>query len=234
MKILIATDSSRTNDFFAVKFVTEGIEPIKAISNEEIMDKLKQKNPELLLLDVDSKRYNGFTTVKEVKAKFNQVVIMLLTTQTGLELAKKAMDLGVFGFVTKVDRLESQFTKLVNLLENLSTRRIEKRKYMRVTPDFDKKNVLKLKIEGLKSEHYGQVKDISLGGILATMEEDISDSLLFKGKAVNVKIELDLLQVSINAQVVKKNEHNVALLFRNTTESHKKKISEYIITRIGQ
>lgn len=233
MKILLATDSSKINEFFAVKFVNEGIEPYKTIDVDEIVPIVEEKDIDVLIIDLDSRHYNSYSTIKEIRTMFNKVSIILLTNKTGMDFAKRLLELGVYGFVNKLDDIETQFKNTMGLLENLPYRHKEKRTHMRVKPAPYQHNSFVLKVPGLKDTYVGMVRDISLGGVAATLEVPSSDAILFKGKEVEVDIELGFINIKSKAVVILKKGRDIALLFKDLKESLKKRISEYIISRLG-
>ena len=104
---------------------------------------------------------------------------------------------------------------------------------MRVKPATYQHNSLTLYIPGLKDKYQGVVKDVSLGGIAATLEISSSDTILFKGKEVEIYMELGFINVKTKAIVLLKKGKDVAFLFKDLKDSSKKRISEYIISRLG-
>jgi len=233
MKILLALDSSKYNDYFAIRFVTEGIEPYKTTDVDEILPIIEEKNISVLLLDFDSKHYKAYDTIKEIKTLFNQVVIILTTLKTGIEFAKRTMELGVFGLINKTDDIETQFRNIIMMIDNLSSRKQEKRRHMRVKPATYQHNSFILRIPGLPDEYKGVINDISLGGVAATLDQEPSDSLLFKGKEINIEIELGFITVQTKALLVLKKGRDMAMLFKDLKESQRKRICEYVISRLG-
>ena len=233
MKILLACDSSRVNEYLAIQFVKEGIVPYKSLDPVEVVQLLDEKSIDSVLVDFDSTNFEGFETIKELRVRFNQLIIILLTSKTGIEFAKKSMELGVFGIVSKSEDLESQFKTAIALLDNLKTRRTEKRKHMRVSPAELQHNSFVLKIPGLTTKYFGKVRNISLGGVAAVFDQDVADLLLFKGKEVELEIELGFINISGRANVVIKRNRDIGLFFKELGERQKKQICEYIIQRIS-
>ncbi len=233
MKILVALDSSRQNEYFAIQFVKEGIEPYKSMEENEIYRLIEDKTIEAILIDYDSKNYREFETIKELRVRFNQLIILILTSKTGIDFAKKTMELGVFGIVSKTEELDTQFNTTISLLDNLKARRSEKRKHMRVKPAEFQHNSFILRIPGLSTKYAGIVKDISLGGVAATFEKEVPEAILFKGKEVEIEIELGFINVSTKAIVVLKRGKDIALYYKDLGERQKKQICEYIIQRIS-
>lgn len=232
MVALVACGNPKINEYYSVKIVGEGIEPHKADNKQELFDQLEKRSIDVLLIDIEAEVFEGIQTIKEIKTHYNQTIILILTYKTGLEFAKKMQEMGVHGFISKTEEFENQINKALQLLDGLKTKRKEKRKYMRITPDDNQINKLILFIRGIDKEYRGHIKDISLGGIAATMETRIHDSLLFKGLKVEVEFYLNKVKAKTDALVVAKRGNDIAVSFRNMSQYNRKKLSEYIISKI--
>lgn len=232
MKVLVATDGNEQNDFFMTKFFTEGHKPIKALSEEEILNTLEEKEPEMLLLDYDSDRYDKIETIKKVKLANNNIIIIVLTYKSDFQFVKKANELGVFAIIPKIEDASKQFQEILISLNNLGKRKEEKRKYIRVTPDEKEKNNARMKIPGIQTIYHGIVKDISLGGALIEFKDLISDSLLYKGKLIIINIELEDLSLRAECIIVIKRGQAVGMRFKGLNDANISNLSKYILTRI--
>ena len=232
MKILIATDSSEINEYFAVRFVDEGIEPRKTIQEGDIISIIQDKELDALFIDLESGHYKGLETLKEVREKVPTVSFIVLTAKTGVEFVTELGALGVFGVVSKLDDMKGQFENAISLLDNLKARRDEKRRHIRVQPIPSQHNLFKIKIPGLDSIYQGQVKDISKGGIAITFSKPPPESLFFMGKEVEISIELGALNLQSSAKVVLMKGMEATLLFHDVSEGYKRRLFEYILTRL--
>lgn len=232
MVALVACGNPRINEYYSVKIVGEGIEPHKADNKQELFNQLEKRTIDVLVIDIEAEEFEGITTIKEIKTHFNQTLIIILTYKTGMDFAKKMMEIGVHGFVSKAEEFENQISKTLELLDSLKTKRREQRKYMRVKPDDNHVNEFILTIPGLKKEYIGKVKDISLGGIAAFMNTNIHESLLYKGLRIEINVRLHKIQFVSEAQVVARRGNDVAITFRNMNSLSRKKLSEYVISRI--
>ncbi len=232
MVVLVACGNQKINEHYSVKIIGEGIEPHNADNKQELFDVLEKRKIDVIILDIESEEYDGEQIIKEVKTHYNQTLIIILTYKTGMEFAKRMKEMGVHGFVSKTEDFDSQINKVISLLDDLKTRRKEKRKYMRVKPDNTQTNKFALSIPGIEKEYFGKIKDISLGGIASTMTTNIYDALLYSGLKVEVTFTLNKITAKSLAQVVAKRGNDVAVSFRNMSSTTRKKLSEYIISRI--
>jgi len=234
MKIIIATDSSKLNEYFAIQFIEEGVEPSKALNTEEIIATIDKKQIDSLLIDIDSNNYNGLDSIKELKEKYQDIILIIMTSNTGVDFFKEISAIGVFGLVSKIDDMESQFSNLIALIDDLKRRKNEKRQHIRVKPSPAQHNFFALKIKGLQREYQGQVEDISRGGVALTFSEPPPESLLFKGKEVELNIELGGVTLKAKGNVVLRAGMNTTVLFHELSDSNKRRIFEYILSRIDE
>ncbi len=232
MKVLVATDGNEQNEYFMTKFFTEGYQPFKALNEEEILNVLKEKEPEMLVIDFDSDRYDNFETLKKVKIDNNNIIIIILTYKSDFQFVKKTRELGVFAIIPKLEDASRQFQEIVISLSNLGKIKEEKRKYIRVKPDETQKNHARMKIPGIQTVYYGMVQDISLGGALIHFNDKISDSLLYKGKTIAVNFELGDFSLRAECIVVIKRNEDVGMRFKGLKEANISNLSRYILTRM--
>lgn len=236
MKILIATDAAKINDQFAIRFVEEGTESYKAIKDEDIDNQLSIRNVDVLLIDIDSENYNKLDTVKKVLSDHPEIAVIIMTTKTGSTFFKEVLQIGVYGIVSKFDELHIQYKNIIEIIDKIKTAKDEQRKHIRVKPaDFQHNNGI-IKVPGLDFEYFGRIKDISIGGtaITITSNPQPPDSLLFKGKKVILNIELGPMNIKTLAIVMLKGENLIGFLFKDLSTGFKRRLAEYIISRLEE
>lgn len=100
-RILVADDEpeicSLLKDFLAKK----GFNPIIAISGEEAIEKIKQENPIIVLLDINMPGMDGLMTIKKIKEIGEHVGIIVVTGSADTNLADQAIKLGVYDYIVK-------------------------------------------------------------------------------------------------------------------------------------
>ncbi len=234
MKIIVATDSPKLNIYFAIHFVQEGIEPFKANSLDEIINLAERKSIDTLLIDMDSKIYNNFVTLKELKENIKDFNIIVMTSKTGMDFFRKIHEAKIFGLISKIDDMETQLKNITVLTDDLKKRKNEKRKHIRVQPSPLKHNLFKLMIKGIEKEYTGQIKDISRGGVAITFSNPPAESILFKGKEVKMSVELGSIIFQSKGIIVLRLGMEATILFHELSDGNKRKIFEYILTRIDE
>ena len=102
------------------EFLTHhGLDVIGASNGEEGIRFAKEKNPDLIVLDIILPKKDGFEVIKELKEddKTKQIPIVLLTNLGSLSDIEKALVLGVSTYFVKSDyTLEEIVTKIKAML----------------------------------------------------------------------------------------------------------------------
>lgn len=73
----------------------------EASDGEECLKKLKEKLPQVLLLDINMPKKNGIEVLEEIKKKNIPVKVLILTVHNEIEYLLKAVDIGVDGYILK-------------------------------------------------------------------------------------------------------------------------------------
>lgn len=75
---------------------------VKSVSNgKEALEVLKEKNPDIVLLDIDMPEMDGMETLRHIREMNKEVPVIMVTAHGGQERIKKAESLGASGFFNK-------------------------------------------------------------------------------------------------------------------------------------
>jgi DNA-binding response OmpR family regulator len=87
-----------------------------AFDGEEALSKIKEANPDVLLLDLVMPKLNGFEVLKELREKFKDRwrPVIIISAQTELETLKKCYNQEADHYLTKPCDME-------NILRGIST-----------------------------------------------------------------------------------------------------------------
>lgn len=83
------------NSFERMKVVLE------ASNGEELLEKLKIREVDIVLLDLQMPIMGGLATIPEINKYYSQIKILVLTLLNDMVMIKKIMELGVQGYFTK-------------------------------------------------------------------------------------------------------------------------------------
>ncbi len=89
----------------------------EANDGEECLEKLKQNEVQVLLLDINMPKKNGIEVLEELKRNNNNVKVLILTVHTEIEYLIKAVDIGVDGYILK-DSGSAELKRAINVVVN--------------------------------------------------------------------------------------------------------------------
>ena len=118
IRILIADDH---------KYVREGLKMIvsdaedmvvaaEASDGEEVLDKLKTDDFDVMVLDISMPGKSGLDVLRELRARGKETPVLLISTYAQEEYRKKAIEQGANGFLSKGDAPE----KLIDAIREVS------------------------------------------------------------------------------------------------------------------
>lgn len=89
----------------------------EASDGEECLMKLKNSNPQVLLLDINMPKMNGIDVLEEIKKQDLDVKVLILTVHDEVEYLLKAVDIGVDGYILKESE-SVELKKAINYVVN--------------------------------------------------------------------------------------------------------------------
>lgn len=103
IKVMLADDHVLIREGIRQLLEFDGtIEVIEeANDGEECLEKLKDTNPDILLLDINMPKKNGIEVLENIKKNNMNVKVLLLTVHNEVEYLLKAVDIGVDGYILK-------------------------------------------------------------------------------------------------------------------------------------
>ena len=102
-KILIIEDDTFLSEMYATRLTQAGFKVEVAETGQEGMTKIKQGQPDLILLDIVLPKQDGFEILKEVKAdeKLKKIPVILLTNLGQKTDVEKGLELGADAYIIK-------------------------------------------------------------------------------------------------------------------------------------
>jgi len=112
-KILIVEDDQFLMDIYANKLREEGFEVEEATNGEMAFEKLRESQPDLILLDIILPMREGFEILKEIKQdeKLKNLPIIIISNLSQREDIKKGLSLGAVKYLVKADYTPAQIVK---------------------------------------------------------------------------------------------------------------------------
>lgn len=121
IRILIADDHTIMRE--GLKRILDGIADIQvvgeAIDGHDTLEKVRQGNFDVLLLDLSMPGRSGVDLIRQIKDEFSKLPILVLTMHEEEQYAVRAIRAGARGYLTK----ESAATQLVTALRKVASGR---------------------------------------------------------------------------------------------------------------
>jgi two-component system, OmpR family, response regulator len=126
-KVLLVDDEEKFLDLLSQRLGTRGVDADTATSGEDALTKIRQKNLDVIILDVMMPGIGGIETLKQIRQENPEVQIIMLSGQSTLENAVKAMKEGAIDFLEKpvdigklLEKIENaQKKKTLLVMENI-------------------------------------------------------------------------------------------------------------------
>lgn len=115
-KILIIEDEKNLMQVLKDNFLQEGFDIISALDGEDGVDKFYSENPDLILLDINLPKKNGWEICKELR-EISTLPILMMTARDSDEDEYKGLDLGADDYITKPFNLKILTLKVKKLLK---------------------------------------------------------------------------------------------------------------------
>lgn len=100
-RILVVDDEFEVRDILKKFLTAKGYEVDTAIDGETTIKKVKEFNPNVVLLDIMMPGMGGIETLKEIKKIDPSIGVIMVTAAIDEDLAKRALEIGAFEYITK-------------------------------------------------------------------------------------------------------------------------------------
>ncbi|WP_196894212.1 response regulator [Aureivirga marina] len=91
-----------------------------AFNGRELLEKLNEKKPDIVLMDITMPILDGIETSKILKKEFPKLKILILTTYTDEKTVKKMLKVGVDGYILKDSSRETILQAILKLMKGES------------------------------------------------------------------------------------------------------------------
>ncbi len=102
-RLLIVDDNELNRDMLARRLERKGFEVVLADGARELMQRLKEGNVDIVLLDIEMPEISGLEALKTLRESYSQIElpVIMVTAKNQSEDIVKALDLGANDYVTK-------------------------------------------------------------------------------------------------------------------------------------
>jgi DNA-binding NtrC family response regulator len=120
IRVLLVDDEREFTDVLAERLETRDFEVTKAFSGDEALALLKDRNIDVVVLDVLMPGKDGIETLQEMKVLKPIVEVIMLTGHGTVETAVEGMKLGAFDYLMKPTETKDLIEKLVRAFKRKS------------------------------------------------------------------------------------------------------------------
>ena len=113
-RILLVDDEKDFVEMLTLRLEEIGEEVLQAYSGLESLEKLKETDIDVVILDVKMPGMDGIETLQEIKKRYPLVEVIMLTGHGTIETAVQGMKLGAYDFLIKPADFDDLTTKLNN------------------------------------------------------------------------------------------------------------------------
>lgn len=115
-KILLAEDDPFLIDIYSTKFKSVGFELSVADSGDQVLAKLKEFNPDILLLDIVLPGISGWEALAQIKKdpQFSSLKIIVLSNLGQKSEVEKGIEMGADGYLIKAHYTPTQIVEEIN------------------------------------------------------------------------------------------------------------------------
>lgn len=100
-KLLVVDDEQDICEFVKGFFGKRGFQVLSANNGEEALPIIEREKPDLTMLDIHMPKMDGLTTLKNLKERFPERTVMMVTCVDDLERMDEAKQIGAVDYITK-------------------------------------------------------------------------------------------------------------------------------------
>ena len=102
-KVLIVDDDNDIVETLRSRLLKEGYEAVVAFDGEEALTKVREDNPDIVLLDLMLPKLNGFEVLKQIREKYTDKwrPVIIISAQNELETISKSYSLEADHYLSK-------------------------------------------------------------------------------------------------------------------------------------
>jgi len=104
--ILVADDDASIRSLLKQLLSDEGYSVVEATTGTEVVDKVKETNPDLVIMDVRMPELDGIEALSKLKVSSPKTSVLIMTAFGSSNNAIRAMELGAFDYITKPFELD--------------------------------------------------------------------------------------------------------------------------------
>jgi len=102
IKVLLADDVKVMRSLLKSSLSIFDVDIVSEVDNgDEVVDRVRELAPDIVFLDISMPGKNGLDVLQELKEKFANVFVAMISGHNNFDNVKRSMELGADGFVVK-------------------------------------------------------------------------------------------------------------------------------------
>ncbi|MFA5746541.1 MAG: response regulator [Candidatus Paceibacterota bacterium] len=112
-KVLLAEDDPFLIDIYTTKLANSGFDMAVAKTGDEVLSGLRERMPDILLLDIVLPGMSGWEVLSEIRKdpKFNDLKIIILSNLGQKNEVEKGLEMGAVGYLVKAHYTPTQIVE---------------------------------------------------------------------------------------------------------------------------
>lgn len=104
--IVVVDDDPDTREMLRFFFTKKDYEVTCVENSEKVFAMIKERKPNLVLLDINMSGMNGLSSLKKLKEIDENLGVITISGNSDMDVAKEAMNLGASDYITKPFNME--------------------------------------------------------------------------------------------------------------------------------
>ena len=127
-KLLVVDDDKDIVETLQKRLLQEGYAVVVAFDGEEALVKVREDNPDIILLDLMLPKLNGFDVLKEVREKYKDKwrPVIIISAATDLDTMKKSYNLEADHYLTKPCTMENVLRGIRTMISLIPQRVVDR------------------------------------------------------------------------------------------------------------
>ncbi len=120
VRIVVADDQEIVRKRVVATLMSRGDLEVcaEAANGKEAVEKVKELNPDLVILDITMPELNGLDAARQIRALDPDLPILILSVHKSRQVVEEAKKIGVRGYVTKGDAIQKLLLAVDTVLQD--------------------------------------------------------------------------------------------------------------------
>jgi two-component system nitrate/nitrite response regulator NarL len=120
VRIVVADDQEIVRKRVVATLMSRGDLEVcaEAANGKEAVEKVREMNPDLVILDITMPELNGLDAARQIRALAPDLPILMLSVHKSRQVVEEAKKIGVRGYVTKGDAIQKLLLAVDTVLQN--------------------------------------------------------------------------------------------------------------------